>query len=112
MSYRVSFFLTGAQPEKGDPVPTMFIFALLIRAIVIAISAFRREPKSKPQSLCNECAFAHIQFGAFRRRAIFCTYGGGVRPLKLDVLYCTDYRPRAVPLRPAIGFIQEIASAE
>jgi hypothetical protein len=47
------------------------------------------------------------------RRAISCTYGGGVRPMKLDVLYCTDYRARDAPLRPSvIGFVYEIASAE
>jgi hypothetical protein len=93
-------------------VPTSIIFVFLIRAIVIVVGAFRRGRQAQPKSLCNECAFAHIQFGACGRRSISCTYGGGVRPMKLDVLYCTDYRPRAVPLRPAIGFIQEIASAE
>jgi hypothetical protein len=39
--------------------------------------------------------------------------GGGVRPMKLDVLYCTDYRARNAPLRPGvIGFVYEIASTE
>jgi hypothetical protein len=29
-----------------------------------------------------------------------------VRPIGLDVLYCTDYRPRVAPSRPAIGFVR------
>jgi hypothetical protein len=33
--------------------------------------------------------------------------------MKLDVLYCTDYRARNVPMRAgAIGFVNKIASAE
>ncbi len=33
--------------------------------------------------------------------------------MKLDVLYCTDYRARDLPLRDAvIGFVHEIAPAE
>jgi len=93
-------------------VPVSIIFVLLIRVIAIAVRAIRPERHTRPQSVCNECAFAHIQFGACGRRAISCTYGGGVRPMKLDVLYCTDYRPRTEPMRAPIGFIQEIASAE
>jgi hypothetical protein len=92
---------------------TTFIFALVLRVVIALVIALkRRARKPKPQSLCNECAFAHVQFGACGRRAISCTYGGGVRPVKLDVLYCTDYRPRTSPVRPPIGFIQEIVPAE
>ena len=33
--------------------------------------------------------------------------------MKLDVLYCTDYRARDAPLRPGvIGFVYEIAPTE
>ena len=88
------------------------IFAFLIRAIVVFIGGLRRGRVAKPESLCNACAFAHIQFGACGQRAISCTFGGGVRVIKLDVLYCTDHRPRTAPIRPAIGFIQQVAPAE
>ena len=92
---------------------TTFVFALVLRLIVDVVSALKRHAReAKSKALCNECAFAHIQFGACGRRAISCTFGGGVRPLKLDVLYCTDYRPRTAPIRPAIGFVREIAPAE
>jgi hypothetical protein len=43
---------------------------------------------------------------------ISCTFGGGVRPLKIDVLYCNDYQSRCVPARAAIGFVRSIAPAE
>jgi hypothetical protein len=53
-----------------------------------------------------------VQYGANARRAISCTYGGGVRPMKLDVLYCTDYQDRNLPTRTrVIGFVREIAPA-
>lgn len=93
-------------------MPTL-ILTILIRVIVTAIRALKRhEREAKQKALCNECAFAHIQFGACGRRAISCTFGGGVRPMKLDVLYCTDYRPRIAPTSPLIGFVQEVAPAE
>ena len=93
-------------------MPTLIIFALVIRAIVIAVRAFLSQSHIKPKSLCTECTFAHIQFGACGRNSISCTYGGGVRSVKLDVLYCTDFRPRTVPIRPPIGFIPQDAPAE
>ena len=69
--------------------------------------------KVKPTPLCAECFFAHVQYAANARRAISCTYDGAVRPMTLDVLFCTDYRARDLPLRAgAIGFVHEIAPAE
>jgi hypothetical protein len=54
-----------------------------------------------------------MQYGANARRAISCTFGGAVRPVKLDVLYCTDYQPRNRPVRSRpIGFVREIAAAD
>ena len=92
----------------------LFIFAMLLKALVECARAFVRKPReAKPAPLCADCVFAHVQYGANARRAISCTYGGGVRPMKLDVLYCTDYRARDAPLRPGvIGFVYENASAE
>jgi hypothetical protein len=89
------------------------VLLILVRLIMIAVGSMtkrRGAPKTKP--LCNECVFAHIQFGACGRRTISCAFGGGVRPLKLDVLYCTDFRPRHGRPRPAIGFVPRIAPAK
>ena len=84
-----------------------FILVVLFRILGVVFSTWtRRHRRPAPKSLCSECAFAHIQFGACGRRAISCTFGGGVRPIKLDVLYCTDYRPRTEPVRPGIGFVR------
>lgn len=91
----------------------LFIFAMLLKAVVEGIRACVRKPReAKPAPLCADCAFAHVQYGANARRAISCTYGGGVRPMKLDVLYCTDYQDRNLPTRTrVIGFVREIAPA-
>lgn len=89
------------------------IFIVLVRLVVAAMSAIvkrSRAPKAKP--LCTECVFAHVQYGACGRRVISCTFGGGVRALKIDVLYCNDYQSRNAPARPAIGFVRSIAPAE
>jgi hypothetical protein len=92
----------------------LFIFAMLLKVVVEGVRAFVRKPReAKPAPLCADCVFAHVQYGANAQRAISCTYGGGVRPMKLDVLYCTDYRGRGVPLCPGvIGFVYEVAPAE
>jgi hypothetical protein len=91
----------------------LFIFAMLLKAVVECVRAFVRKPReAKPAPLCADCVFAHVQYGANARRAISCTYGGGVRPMKLDVLYCTDYQHRNLPTRTrVIGFVREIAPA-
>ena len=92
-------------------MPTI-LFVIVVRLIGMAIGALaNRRATSKPKPLCGECSFAHIQCAACGRTAISCTFGGGVRTIKLDVLYCTDYRPRCAPPRPAIGFVREIAPA-
>jgi hypothetical protein len=93
-------------------VPTV-LFVILFRLILSGVTQFlTRKRVQKPKPLCTECSFAHIQFGACGRRAVSCTFGGVVRPMKLDVLYCTDYRPRIAPARPAIGFVCDVASAK
>ena len=79
----------------------------------MAVGSFaNRRSTAKTKGLCSKCAYAHIQFGACGRRAISCTFGGGIRPLTLDVLYCTDYRARYGAPRPAMGFVRQIAPAE
>jgi hypothetical protein len=92
-------------------VPAL-ILVLLFRMIATIVGKFiGRTRESKPEPLCSECSFAHIQFGACGRRAISCTFGGVVRPMTIDVLYCTDYRPKFQPPRPAMGFVPEIRAA-
>jgi len=92
-------------------MPTI-LFVILFRLVVTAVSAFRKPRTAKPNPLCVECSFAHVQYGACGRRAISCTFGGGVRVMKIDVLYCTDFAPRNVPARPAIGFVPNILAAD
>jgi hypothetical protein len=54
-----------------------------------------------------------MQYGATGRNAVFCTFGGIVREVKIDVLYCTDYRNRNAPPRLVqIGFAPEIRGVE
>ena len=82
-------------------------------AIVIALARLVRYVRTKPprreqRGLCARCAFVHMQYGATGRNAVFCTFGGGVREVKLDVLYCTDYRNRNTPPRLRVGFAPEI----
>jgi hypothetical protein len=64
--------------------------------------------KRRQRGLCAGCAFVHMQYGATGRNAVFCTFGGRVRAVKLDVLYCTDYRDRNAPPRLVrLGFAPE-----
>jgi hypothetical protein len=64
--------------------------------------------RRRQRGLCAGCAFVHMQYGATGRNAVFCTFGGGVRAVKLDVLYCTDYRDRnAQPRLVRVGFAPE-----
>ena len=89
------------------------IITLLCRIAVDAVRAIRKRQGNKPAPLCAGCSYAHVQYAANARRAISCTYSGGVRQMKLDVLYCTDYRDRDVPLRArVIRFVYEIEPAE
>lgn len=86
----------------------MFTVILYLIVLVLFRVAAQLKRAPKPRGLCAECAFAHIQHGANARSATFCTYGGVVRPVKLDVMYCTDYRDRnAAPRLVRIGFAFE-----
>jgi hypothetical protein len=54
-----------------------------------------------------------MQYGATGRNTVFSTFGGRVREVKLDVLYCTDYRNRNTPPRLVrVGFAPEIQGIE
>jgi hypothetical protein len=85
-------------------VTVMVVFLNILRSIRNA------KRKEKSRGLCSGCAFAHIQYGANEKTATFCTYGGGVRPVTIDVMYCTDYRDRNAAVRVVtIGFAYEEA---
>jgi hypothetical protein len=77
------------------------------------VRALRNLRTKGPHGLCAGCTFVHMQYGATGRNAVFCTYGRGVRLVKLDVLYCTDYRNRYQPARTVrIGFVPEVQGVE
>jgi hypothetical protein len=91
-----------------------FVVVLLMKAVAEAIRAIRRvNVKSKPETLCARCQFAHVQYAANAKRAISCAFGGTLRAMKLDVLYCTDFKDRNLPepIR-VVGFVREIVPAE
>jgi hypothetical protein len=88
---------------------TAVVFWILMIALGQAVRYIRTKPRrQKRWGLCTGCAFVHMQYGATGRNTVFCTFGGGVRAVKLDVLYCTDYRDRnARPRLVQVGFSQE-----
>ena len=87
-----------------------FIFYLVVIAVM---RWFRRKRVPKARGLCAGCSFAHVQYGTNAKVATFCTFGGVVRPVALEVLYCTDYRDRnAKPRTVSIGFVPHNGNAE
>lgn len=90
-----------------------FIFALVFKFVLETVRAVHRDKReAKAEPLCAGCLHAHVQYGAKAKRAISCAYSGRVRPIRLEVLYCTDYQTREQPPRRAIGFVREIAPAK
>src|SRR5579864_6858678 len=90
-------------------MPWIFLYLVVIGIL----KALKRMRRKRPRGLCADCAFVHMQYGATGRNAVFCTFGGGVRQVKLDVLYCTDYRNRNTPPRLVrVGFAPEIRRVE
>jgi hypothetical protein len=91
----------------------LFATILIMNALIAFVRFLNRSREARVETLCVFCSFAHVQYGANGRRAISCTYGGGVRGIKLDVLYCTDYRDRNAPPRVVrVGFVPAIEPAE
>lgn len=92
--------------------------AIILMAIGIALARLAgslrtKSPRRTLGGLCAGCAFVHMQYGATGRNSVFCTFGGGIRLVKLDVLYCTDYRDRnAAPRLVRVGFVPEVKSEE
>lgn len=82
---------------------SVVFWLVVLGAVKLMRRKRQRKPASKP--LCTGCAFAHVQWAMNGGRAISCTFGGGVRPIAMDVLYCTDYCSRDTPRRVVtIGF--------
>lgn len=101
-------------------MPALFL-VLMIRVIVEIARATRNREANKPRPLCTDCSHAHVQYAVNGRRAIACTFAGTLRPVQIDVMYCTDFRDRnAAPRLVQIGFAPsgvddlagEIAKAE
>ena len=92
----------------------LFVLVILWKGIYESIRDFGEKNRAaKPEPLCVGCLHAHVQYAANARRAFSCTYGGAVRPMKLDVLYCTDYQARNVAARGhVVGFVHQIISAD
>jgi hypothetical protein len=88
--------------------------ALFLVSIVRLIEAVSRQMrKARPRPLCTDCVHAHVQYAVNGRRAIACTFAGAVRPVELDVMYCTDYRDRnTAPRLVQIGFARPIGNPE
>jgi hypothetical protein len=100
-------------PRKEISMP-FFVVVLLMKIVVEAIRAFRRVTvATKPETLCVRCQFAHVQYAVNAKRAISCGFGGALRAISLDVLYCTDFKDRNVP-EPVriVGFVHEIMGVE
>ena len=93
-------------------MPALFL-ALIVRLIVEISEALRARKANAPRPLCTDCAHAHVQYATNGRRAIACTFAGAVRPVQIDVMYCTDYRDRnATPRFVQIGFRRPIVALE
>ena len=88
---------------------TEIVFWMVVIALARLVRYWRAKPSRRTQRrLCADCAFVHMQYGATGRNAVFCTFGGGVREVKLDVLYCTDFRDRnGAPRLVQVGFAPE-----
>ncbi len=90
-----------------------FLLVLVVRLVEAVCKQWRQARAPRPRPLCTECSHAHVQYAVNGRRAIACTFAGSVRPVLLDVLYCTDYRDRnAAPRLVSIGFAHEVVDAE
>ena len=99
--------------RKEAVMETILVWAVVV-LVARSVRHLRTEPRRRARSgLCAACAFVHMQYGATGRNTVFCTFGGGVREVKLDVLYCTDYRNRNAPPRLVrVGFVPETRCAE
>src|SRR5947207_2314903 len=91
-------------------MPLFFYFILINILVRIGVQAVRKAREPKPEPLCTECSFVHLQRAVGGKRAISCTFGGGVRLITLNVMYCTDFCDRKIVSSPVvIGFAHEFS---
>ena len=89
------------------PLIVFFVVVNALTRLCVAVVRKNREPKPGP--VCAECSFAHMQYAVNGRRVISCTFGGGVRPMTINVMYCTDFLNRGAPARVVrVGFVREL----
>jgi hypothetical protein len=90
----------------------MFPMGSIVSAIAALHQARHGAQTPKPEPLCVDCTWAHIQWKSNAQRDLHCSFGNGLRPVRAEVLYCTDFRRRARPRNvPPMGFVQVIAPA-
>ena len=89
------------------------MYGIVLYLVVIAVvRAIRDKRLPRTRSLCASCCFVHMQYAANGRNAVFCTFGGVVRPVQIDVMYCTDFRDRNATVRIVrLGFVPSTAEA-
>ena len=68
------------------------IFVILINVLRDLHNQLRKSRELKPKPLCTNCFYAHMQYGSKAERVISCTFGGSIRPVSFEVLYCTTIR--------------------
>jgi hypothetical protein len=94
-------------------MPLIFYLVLINFLVRVGAALVRKRGEPKPLPVCATCSFAHMQYAVGGKRTISCTFAGGVRPITIDVMYCTDYRDRSTPERIAIvGFLREADETE
>ena len=93
-------------------MPALFL-VFIVRLIEALCTPMREARAARPLTLCTDCVHAHVQYAVNGRRAIACTFAGAVRPVELDVMYCTDYRDRnTAPRLVQIGIARPIGNPE
>ena len=93
-------------------MPALFLVSI-VRLIEALCRQMRKARAARPRPLCTDCVHAHVQYAVNGRRAIACTFAGGVRPVELDVMYCTDYRDRnTAPRLVQIGFARPVGNPD
>jgi hypothetical protein len=87
-------------------MPTFIASMLFSLGRLIGV-LIRKMRESRPRPICTECSFAHVQFATSGKQKVFCTFGGGVRPVECIVMFCTDFRDRSLPTRSnvVVGFV-------
>jgi hypothetical protein len=68
-------------------MPLMLFWTLINILTRFGMAAVRNRRKPKPEPMCVTCSFVHMQYAASGKRAISCTFAGGIRLITIDVMY-------------------------